>query len=90
MLPVGLLIVLCANHVFVSRHTIHVSGRAPAFGSEKAPFALIKGDLQLSIGAASLYFSVVSNRAPLHKVEIIFYSTAVVFAAIGLTWYFLH
>jgi hypothetical protein len=31
----------------------------------------------------------VANHAPLHFIEIIFYSTASLLAAIGLAWYFL-
>jgi len=53
-------------------------------------FFLIKGDLQLSIDTGSAHDSAMSNRAPLHAFEIIFYSTASLLAAVGLTWYFLR
>jgi hypothetical protein len=37
-----------------------------------------------------MHDSAMSNRTPLHAFEIVFYSTACVLAAVGLTWYFLH
>jgi len=51
---------------------------------------LNKGDLQLSIGTESVHDAGMSNRTRLHGFEIIFYSTASLLAAVGLTWYFLH
>jgi hypothetical protein len=48
------------------------------------------GDLQLSIGTESVHDGAMPNRTPLHGFEIIFYSTASLLAAVGLTWYFLH
>jgi hypothetical protein len=52
------------------------------------PSAFLKNDRQLSIGSASAHGAVMSNHAPPHSFEIIFYSTASLLIVIGLTWYF--
>jgi hypothetical protein len=51
---------------------------------------LVKNDRQLSIGPESAHGVSVSNHAPPHSFEIIFYSTAFLVVALGLTWYFFH
>lgn len=67
-----------------------IQGTAALTSCRAYALFLVKGDFQLSICAGSVYDSAMSDRAPLHAFEIIFYSTASVFAAVGLTWYFLH
>jgi hypothetical protein len=72
-------------------------GAAALVPYRAAAFRPREGDLQLSIDTGSVQLipeacndSSMLNRAPLHAFEIIFYSTASVLAAVGLTWYFLH
>jgi hypothetical protein len=45
---------------------------------------------RLSIGAQSAHDSVMPNQAPLHSIEIIFYSAASFLAVVGMTWFFLR
>jgi hypothetical protein len=45
---------------------------------------------RLSIGAESAHDSVMPNQAPLHSIEIIFYSAASFLAVVGLTWFLLR
>jgi hypothetical protein len=44
---------------------------------------------RLSIRAESAHDSVMPNQAPLHSIEIIFYSAASFLAVVGLTWFLL-
>jgi hypothetical protein len=44
---------------------------------------------RLSIAAESAHDSVMSNQAPLHSIEIVFYSAASFLAVVGLTWFLL-
>jgi hypothetical protein len=44
---------------------------------------------RLSIEAESAHDSVMSNQAPLHSIEIVFYSAASFLAVVGLTWFLL-
>jgi hypothetical protein len=44
----------------------------------------------LAIGLSSVQGAVMSNQAPPHSFEIIFYSTASLLMVIGLTWYFVR
>jgi hypothetical protein len=50
-------------------------------------FALKK---RLSIGDRSMQGAAMSNHAPLHSIEIVFYSAASFFAIAGLAWFFLR
>jgi hypothetical protein len=47
-------------------------------------------DRQLAIGPGSVHGRGMSNHAPLHSFEIIFYSIASLLAATGLAWYLLR
>jgi len=74
----------------MGRTRVHFKTWRPSCPVARLRLVLVKGDLQLSIGAGSAHDFAMSNRAPLHAFEIVFYSTASVLAAVGLTWYFLH
>jgi hypothetical protein len=74
----------------MGRTCVRFKALPPSRPVERLRSVLVKADLQLSIGAGSVHDSAMSNRAPLHGFEIIFYSTASLLAAVGLTWYFLH
>ena len=43
---------------------------------------------RLSIRRESVHAPAVSKQAPLHSIEIIFYSAALLLAGVGLTWFF--
>jgi len=43
---------------------------------------------RLSIRLESAHAPAMSKHAPLHSFEIIFYSAALLFAGVGLTWFF--
>jgi hypothetical protein len=45
---------------------------------------------RLSIAGEGAHDSVMSNQAPPHSIEIIFYSAASFLAVVGLTWFFLR
>jgi hypothetical protein len=51
------------------------------------PFMLLKSDCSLSIRSEIVHGTAMSNHAPLHSFEIIFYSIASLLAVIGLAWY---
>jgi hypothetical protein len=52
------------------------------------PAPVLENERRLSIGPGSAHDADMSNRAPPHSFEIIFYSTASLLVLVGLTWYF--
>jgi hypothetical protein len=49
-----------------------------------------RNDRQLSLRSGSVHGAAMSNQAPLHSVERIFYVAAFLLAVTGLTWYLLR
>lgn len=56
----------------MGRTCVRFKALPPSGPVERLRSVLVKGDLQLSIGAGSVHDSAMSNRAPLHGFEIIF------------------
>jgi hypothetical protein len=54
--------------------------------SEYHPSVFVKSDRHLSICSGDMHGVGMPNHAPLHFFEIVFYTTAVFLAVIGLAW----
>jgi hypothetical protein len=80
--PNGLFGLIWDIVVFVSSRSRHC-GTAAGFhsGAERSP---------VSIFSTGAHGAAMSNHAPLHPVEIAFYSTACLLVVIALAWYFLR
>jgi hypothetical protein len=74
----------------MGRTCVRFKVRQPSCPIERLRFVRVKAICSYPLIPEACNDSAMLNRAPLHAFEIIFYSTASVLAAVGLTWYFLH